>query len=249
MKVKALKYKAQTLAGGSLSHGPFARLSYVDIYLELETNKPFKFAASLDPAKINLKPEATWSLVMPEVMVDGVVMPLEEKQHGFPLPIGAIMNNNNYTGYDPEGSYPWEKIFHFGPLLKIVPETVPKGKSTILLRVTDPGVIHGLKVIGVKKGNKSSYYKCEQTLYPAFGVYVELTHKIQTVTEIGSGKKIDTGRELTTKSYFINKPIVFKELDTTKTTKQLGFVPSWSKAKEIFSDCVSLDNVKGYFKP
>lgn len=185
--------------------------------------------------------------MIPEVTVNGVVMPLAEKQHGFPLPVGDVMGNNNYTGYDPAGSYPWETIVQFGPLLKTVPKAFPKGKSSILLRVVNPGVINGLKVIGVRS---PANIKCEQTLYPVFGVYVELTHKIQTVTDL-DGTKHDTRWVAATKSSFINKPVIFKVLDTTKTTKQLGFAPPWTKAKVFPSseECWLLGNVKGSFKP
>ena len=174
---------------------------------------------------------------------------MEEKQHGFPLPVGAVVNNNNYTGYDPDGSYPWESIFHFGPLLKTVPQTFPKGKSGILLRVVNPGVSHGLQVIGLQQ-KSTSYIKCEQTLYPAFGTMVELTYKMKPVTNL-DGTKHDTRWVAASKSYFINKPVVFKMVDTTKTSKQLGFVPPWTKAK-VFppsEKCRPLGNIKGYFKP
>lgn len=258
LKITKLIPKAVTLAGGSF--GPFARLSYLYIVLEFQANKPFKFEDSLNSTKYK-DPAAFWSLVVPEVRVVGWVFPLHEKFQVYPEWNDTLMTNttSDLLYYDPSGSYPWTKTYHVGPLLKYSKINIPKGKNTIVLGVDNPGVIHGVEVIGLALGKREvwigitkkyvdHWYKCTQNNYPAIGVYVGFKYKPTPENKnsyLDSTFSWDTKAtgKYAKKSYFFKNPIVFQTLDTTKTTKQLGFVPPWSSARKFMGkNCKPLDD-------
>lgn len=237
MQIKSLVPKTAVLSGGS--YGAFARLSSIDIVLEFECNKDFKFANSLNPA--NLKAAAAWFLAVPEIKVVGFVFPMQDLSQLYPFTAFRtdIRSNMYYNCYDPSGAYPWSETYHLGPRLQYPQGTITKGKHTITLKVDDPGVIHGLKVAGrfktlktyhqgIIEKHKWGWSKCIKHYYPAFGVNVDLRYKGTPHNSVET-----TATAWARKSYRFKAPPVWQYLDTTLTSYQLGFVPSWSFAVEF----------------
>jgi hypothetical protein len=248
--IKSLNPKAYTLSG---AYGSYARLSYVDIVLEIQANKTFKFEASLDP-KAYKNAAAAWSLVVPEVKVLGYVFPKNLKGLYLGDYFIDVTKDAYYNDFDPTGSYPWQKTYSIGSLgpFEYPHGIIPKGKSTMTFRVNDPGVIHGLKVIGLAQGKKevwigvtkkyeTVWYKCVQYCYPAISVLVRLTYKAMPEYDV-YGKVPLTSSVLEAKGYLFSNPQAVETLDTTLGSKQLDFQPPWSSPVKFSSkDCEPFD--------
>ncbi|MFO8165009.1 MAG: CARDB domain-containing protein [Desulfatiglandales bacterium] len=248
--IKSLNPKAYTLSG---AYGSYARLSYVDIVLEIQANKPFKFEASLDP-KAYKNAAAAWSLVVPEVKVLGYVFPKNLKGLYLGDYFIDVTKDAYYNDFDPTGSYPWQKTYSIGSLgpFEYPHGIIPKGKSTMTFRVNDPGVIHGLKVIGLAQGKKEVWigvtkkyetvsYKCVQYCYPAISVLVRLKYKAMPEYDV-YGKVPLTSSVLEAKGYLFSNPQAVQTLDTTLGPNQMDFQPPWSSPVKFSSkNCEPFD--------
>jgi hypothetical protein len=176
-RIKSIVPQTVVLNG---AYGNYARLTSIKVVIEYESNKPFKFAASLNPPK-DLASDSIWSLAVPNIRVAGG---LAEKSQ-----ISMIHGAHSIAGggfVDPTDSYPWESSYGIGIGLhafKYPTGVLPKGKNSFTLELDEAGVAHGLKVVGrvlkwedyyegVKIKKKSYYAKCTKAYYPHFCVDV-----------------------------------------------------------------------------
>jgi len=176
-RIKSIVPQTVVLNG---AYGNYARLTSIKVVVEYESNKPFRFAASLKPPE-NLKSDSVWSLAVPGVTVQGGLV---DKNN-----INTIHGAHSITSggfIDPTDSYPWKSSYGIGigpHAFKYPTGILPKGKNTFTLELDEAGVAHGLKVVGkvlkwegyyqgVKVKKKSYYAKCTQAFYPHFSVDV-----------------------------------------------------------------------------
>jgi len=178
-RIKSIVPQTVVLNG---AYGNYARLTSIKVVIEYESNKPFRFAASLKPPE-NLKSDSIWSLAVPSVTVQGGLVNKNK--------INTIHGAHSITSggfIDPTDSYPWKSSYGIGigPHAFIYPTGVlPKGKNTLTLELDEAGVAHGLRVVGrvlkwedyyqgVKIEKKSYYAKCTQEFYPHVNVDVQV---------------------------------------------------------------------------
>lgn len=170
-RIKSIVPQTVVLNG---AHGNYARLTSISVVIEYESNKPFRFAASLKPPE-NLKSGSIWSLAVPSVTVQGGLVDKNK--------INTIHGAHSITSggfIDPTDSYPWESSYAIGigpHAFKYPMGVLPKGKNSFTLELDEAGVAHGLKVVGrvlkwedyyqgVKIKKKSYYAKCTKAYYP-----------------------------------------------------------------------------------
>ena len=178
-RIKSITPKAVALNG---TLGPYARLASITVVVEYESNKPFRFAPSLTPPE-NLKPDAVWSLAVPQIHVAGGLADKStiDQIHG---------SHSSLSGgfVDPTGSYPWKSDYQIGGgahPLHYPKGILPKGRNTFTLVLDEAGVAYGIEVVGkvlqwetylqgVVKKKKSYYAKCTRSFYPHFSIQVRI---------------------------------------------------------------------------
>ena len=215
-RIKSITPKTVALNG---TLGPYARLASITVVVEYESNKPFRFAPSLTPPD-NLKPDAVWSLAVPQIHVAGGLADKStiDQIHG---------SHSSLSGgfVDPTGSYPWKSDYQIGggPYPLHYPKGIlPKGRNTFTLVLDEAGLAHGIEVVGkvlqwetslqgVVKKKKSYYAKCTRSFYPHFSIQVRIGVYQGGWSSAGSSYS-------DTMTYGFKSPPAWQHLDPWETT-------------------------------
>lgn len=180
-KIKKLIPHVVTFTTGT---GPYARLDSLEIVLQYNVNKPFKFSL-LGPGA-DYHPDAAWSYVEPSIFIQADL----NKRRIF----GDA--NHDFTGY------PWQQYFGIEYQLSRFhfPKGIqPAGVHTIILKAEFEGVsiVHGVEVIGEIKG---THKKCHVRYHPHVDVAVK-------ASSLGRGYASDD------LSYVFSPPSCWKIID------------------------------------